>query len=113
NSRTTKHFDGGLVDEVKQLLASGVSEHGNALGSHGYRRVCEYLKGERTLENAIEKTQRDVRNYAKRQLTWFRREPDAIWLDGFGDDPTVQQQILPIRGTGILPNVAEMTEKRG
>jgi len=86
NRRTDDHFAAGLVDEVKQLLAAGVNDRGNALGAHAYRRVCEFLRGERTVESAIEKSKQDVRNYAKRQLTWFRREPDAIWLDGFGSD---------------------------
>lgn len=87
NRRTESHFANGLVDEVKQLLSAGVSDRGNALGAHAYRRVCEYLRGERTLESAIEKSKQDVRNYAKRQLTWFRREPDAIWIEGFGSEP--------------------------
>ena len=86
NRRTEEHFDAGLIEEVKLLLAAGVNETGNALGAHAYRRVCEYLRGERTLESAIEKSKQDVRNYAKRQFTWFRREPDAIWLDGFGSE---------------------------
>jgi len=94
NARTEAHFSAGLVDEVKQLLAQGVSEGGNALGAHGYRRVCEYLRGERTLPSAVERSKQDVRNYAKRQLTWYRRERDAIWLDGFGDDPAFVDQIL-------------------
>lgn len=89
NQRTELHFQNGLVDEVKQLLANGVNETGNALGAHGYRRVCEYLRGERTLVSAIEQSKQDVRNYAKRQLTWFRREAKTIWLDGFGDDEGV------------------------
>ena len=67
---------------------------GNALGAHGYRRVCEHLRGERTLESAMEKTKQDVRNYAKRQLTWFRREADAEWLDGFGDAEIVWRSLL-------------------
>ena len=87
NRRTESHFANGLVDEVKQLLSAGVSDRGNALGAHAYRRVCEYLRGERTLESAIEKSKQDVRNYAKRQLTWFRREPDSIWIEGFGSEP--------------------------
>ena len=94
NFRTEAHFSAGLVDEVKQLLAEGVNEEGNALGAHAYRRVCEYLRGERTLESAIEKSKQDVRNYAKRQLTWYRREPDANWLAGFGDDAGLTQKIL-------------------
>jgi tRNA dimethylallyltransferase len=86
NHRTEQHFAAGLIEEVKLLLAAGVNETGNALGAHAYRRVCEYLRGERTLDSAIEKSKQDVRNYAKRQFTWFRSEPDAIWLDGFGAD---------------------------
>ena len=89
NTRTELHFQNGLVDEVKQLVADGVNESGNALGAHGYRRVCEYLRGERTLMSATEQSKQDVRNYAKRQLTWFRREKDAIWFDGFGGDDGV------------------------
>jgi tRNA dimethylallyltransferase len=94
NARTEAHFAAGLVDEVKQLLAEGVNERGNALGAHAYRRVCEYLRGERPLDSAIERSKQDVRNYAKRQLTWFRRESDAVWLDGFGSDERVVEKIL-------------------
>lgn len=92
--RTELHFENGLVEEVKQLRDRGVLDTTNALGSHGYRRVCEYLRGERPLESAVEKTKQDVRNYAKRQLTWFRRERDAHWLDGFGDEPEVWEPLL-------------------
>ncbi|MEJ7849009.1 MAG: tRNA (adenosine(37)-N6)-dimethylallyltransferase MiaA [Pyrinomonadaceae bacterium] len=94
NERAENHFANGLVEEVKHLLESGVKDTSNALGSHGYRRVCEYLRGERTLESAIEKTKQDVRNYAKRQLTWFRREEGATWLNGFGSDIAIEQ-LLP------------------
>ncbi|MGH9945700.1 MAG: tRNA (adenosine(37)-N6)-dimethylallyltransferase MiaA [Pyrinomonadaceae bacterium] len=94
NRRTEKHFENGLVEEVQQLLKMGVYEDGNALGAHGYRRVCEYLRGERTLEIAVEQSKQDVRNYAKRQLTWFRREKDAVWLNGFGNEEAVWQEIM-------------------
>jgi tRNA dimethylallyltransferase len=94
NRRAEQHFDAGLVEEVKQLLASGVSDSSSALGAHGYRRVCEYLRGERTLESAVEKTKQDVRNYAKRQLTWFRREAGTEWLGGFGSEKTVQDALF-------------------
>jgi tRNA dimethylallyltransferase len=90
NARTEQHFAAGLVEELKQLRAAGVRDDTNALGAHAYRRVCEYLRGERTLESAIERSKQDVRNYAKRQLTWFRKEPGAVWLDGFGTDAEVQ-----------------------
>lgn len=93
NSRTERHFASGIVEEVKQLRAAHVKDNTNALGAHAYRRVCEYLRGERTLESAIELSKQDVRNYAKRQLTWFRREADAKWLDGFGNEDAVIQAL--------------------
>jgi tRNA dimethylallyltransferase len=98
NTRTEQHFAAGLVDEVKQLRAAGIKDDTNALGAHAYRRVCEYLRGERDLPSAIEQSKQDVRNYAKRQLTWFRREPDTIWLDGFGDSDAVREQLWQVVG---------------
>jgi len=56
------------------------------------------LRGERTLESAIEQTKQDVRNYAKRQITWFRREPDVIWLEGFGNETKIQRELFKIIG---------------
>lgn len=94
NERTEQHFQNGLIEEVRQLLARGVPAQSNALGAHGYRRVVEFLRGTRTLDSAIEQTKLDVRHYAKRQLTWFRREPGVEWIEGFGDDPSVQDKIL-------------------
>ena len=94
NCRTEAHFASGLIDEVKVLLADGIPTSSNALGAHAYRRVCEYLNGERTLDSAIEKSKQDVRNYAKRQLTWFRKEPDAIWLKGFGDRASTFDELM-------------------
>lgn len=94
NERTEKHFAAGLVEEVKLLLAQGVPARSNALGAHGYRRVVEYLEGKRDLPSAIEQTKLDVRHYGKRQLTWFRREPGAEWIEGFGDDEAVQKAVL-------------------
>ena len=89
NERTEAHFAAGLVDEVEGLLAAGVPPDSNALGAHGYRRVVEFLRGQRDLESAIEQTKLNVRHYAKRQLTWFRHEPDVEWFDGFGEDEQV------------------------
>ncbi|MBK8465138.1 MAG: tRNA (adenosine(37)-N6)-dimethylallyltransferase MiaA [Chloracidobacterium sp.] len=94
NERTEGHFAIGLIEEVKQLIAYGVKDNTNALGAHGYRRVCEYLRGERDLESAIERSKQDVRNYAKRQLTWFRGEPNSSWLKGFGDQPDILAGLL-------------------
>ncbi len=93
NARTETHFANGLVEEVKELLTAGVRDDTNALGAHAYRRVCEFLRGERTLESAIERSKQDVRNYAKRQLTWFRKEPQVEWLQGFGANRSTQDAL--------------------
>ncbi|MDQ3798813.1 MAG: tRNA (adenosine(37)-N6)-dimethylallyltransferase MiaA, partial [Acidobacteriota bacterium] len=97
NERAEKHFEKGLVEEVRRLRKKGLRDDTNALGAHGYRRVCEYLRGERTLESAVEQTKQDVRNYAKRQMTWFRREPGVVWLpEGFGDEPQTQENLFKL-----------------
>lgn len=94
NSRTESHFANGLIEEVRLLLNKGVPANSSALGAHGYRRVVEHLRGERDLEGAITQTKLDVRHYAKRQLTWFRREPGVQWINGFGDDPDSRDEVL-------------------
>jgi tRNA dimethylallyltransferase len=93
NERAERHFEAGLIEEVRSLLEAGVPAASNALGAHGYRRVVEFIRGERTRESAIEQTKLDVRHYAKRQLTWFRREAGVEWFEGFGDSTEVQQLV--------------------
>jgi tRNA dimethylallyltransferase len=93
NERALMHFGAGLVEEVRALLGRGVPAQSNALGAHGYRRVVEYLEGKRDYASAVEQTQQDVRHYAKRQLTWFRREPGVEWFEGFGNERDVQQRV--------------------
>ena len=92
--RTDAHFAAGLVDEVRNLLERGVPADSNALGAHGYRRVVEHLRGLRDLKSAIEQTKLDVRRYSKRQLTWFRGEPGVEWIEGFGEDLSVQDRVI-------------------
>jgi len=96
NRRAEQHYKNGLVEEVKKLRETGLRDDTNALGAHAYRRVCEFLRGERTLESAIEQSKQDVRNYAKRQMSWFRREVGVTWLDGFGDDVKMQKNLWEI-----------------
>ncbi len=93
NGRAEIHFEKGLVEEVRELREKGLSDDTNALGAHGYRRVCEFLRGERTLESAVEQTKQDVRNYSKRQLTWFRKEEGVVWLEGFGNEQSTQETL--------------------
>jgi tRNA dimethylallyltransferase len=98
NHRTEQHFAAGLVEEVGRLLKQGVPRNSSALGAHGYRRVVEFLSGERDLSSAIEQTKLDVRHYAKRQLTWFRQESGVEWIEGFGEDPAIQERVFDLLG---------------
>ncbi len=93
DARAEAHFRAGLVEEVRVLLSEGAPADSNALGAHGYRRAVEHLRGDRTLADALAQTKLDVRHYAKRQRTWFRREAGIAWAAGFGDDPTVQAHV--------------------
>jgi len=94
--RAQRMFDAGLADEVERILDSGFPEHSKALESLGYRQALQLRRGERTREEAIELTARDTRRYAKRQWTWFRRDPEIVWLSGFGSDPEVQAAALEL-----------------
>ena len=62
------------------------------LESLGYKQAVQFLRGELTREQAVAAAQQGHRNYAKRQMTWFRREPDVVWLEGFGDAPSIAQR---------------------
>ena len=92
NERCSRMFDAGLVEEAKQLMQT--YPDAPALASLGYKQAAQYVRGEITLKLAVWAAQQGHRNYAKRQLTWFRREPEMNWLSGFGDDGTIQQQAL-------------------
>ena len=78
--RAAAMFDRGLVAEVRRLLDEGVPRDGTAMQAIGYKETAEYLDGLCTLEEAIEAVQRKSRQYAKRQLTWLRRDPAVRWI---------------------------------
>jgi tRNA dimethylallyltransferase len=92
--RVEQMFQAGLVDEVRRTLARTDAGRIKALGALGYRQVTAALRGELSFEDALRTTQGATRQYAKRQMTWFRREPGVKWFSGFGEDPVVQAQIL-------------------
>lgn len=87
NARAEAMFERGLVEEVRSLIQSGVPPDAKAFQAHGYRRVVEYLQGRRSLEDALNQMKLDTRHYAKRQLTWWRHWPGAMWINRFGDQP--------------------------
>jgi tRNA dimethylallyltransferase len=93
NHRAESMFENGLVEETRSLLAKYGDEHGvPALKSLGYRQAVQSLRGELDLAGAIVAAQQGHRNYAKRQLTWFRREPAVEWFEQFGDSPSVRER---------------------
>jgi len=93
NLRAQQMFAGGLVDETRTLLTRYAESRGvSALESLGYRQARQFLAGELTLEQAIAAAQQGHRNYAKRQMTWFRRELAVVWLEGLGNDPQIAKR---------------------
>ncbi len=93
NRRTAAMFAAGLVEETRRILALGYPETSKPLESHGYHQAVEVLRGELSLPEAISDAQRYTRHYAKRQLTWFRREKEVTWFRGFGEGPEVQEAV--------------------
>ena len=87
NERASRMFEGGLIEEVQSLIASGFPPDAKAFQAHGYRRVVEYIQGRRSREDALNQMKLDTRHYAKRQLTWWRAWPGVKWIDRFGDEP--------------------------
>lgn len=96
NHRTVWMFEHGLLEETRALLDSGVPACSKPLQSLGYRQAVQVLSGNYTIEQAIEECQTKTRQYAKRQITWFRSEPDQHWLSGFGSEPAIWQQALTL-----------------
>jgi tRNA dimethylallyltransferase len=93
NQRARHMFETGLIQETQHLLQK-YGTTARPLASLGYKQAVQLLRGELTQEQAIQAAQQAHRNYAKRQMTWFRREPEVQWLKGFGDDPQIQQEAL-------------------
>jgi tRNA dimethylallyltransferase len=106
NLRCERMFENGLVEETRRLLAAyqapdAVSEAdprrvARSLSALGYKQVAQHIRGEISPKLALWAAQQAHRNYAKRQLTWFRREPDVKWFSGFGDDPDTQREVARI-----------------
>ncbi len=105
NARAAAMFEGGLVEETRLLLEKYPQLSGaTPFTSLGYKQATAYLEGELTLAQAGALTQQGHRNYAKRQLTWFRRESDVRWLAGFGDDHEIEAQAAELVHAAISGN---------
>lgn len=88
NARATAMFNHGLIEEARHLVAH-YGRDCRPFTSLGYAQALAILKGALPREAAVAQAQQGHRNYAKRQLTWFRREPEMYWLQGFGDDQAI------------------------
>jgi tRNA dimethylallyltransferase len=100
NERARQMFTAGLIEETKTLLQK-YGRTTRSLESLGYKQAVQFLQGELNREQAIQSAQQAHRNYAKRQMTWFRREPEVTWLKGFGDDPQIQAEAIARTATSL------------
>jgi tRNA dimethylallyltransferase len=91
NQRARHMFETGLIEETQGLLQK-YGATARPLASLGYKQAVQLLRGELSREQAIQAAQQAHRNYAKRQMTWFRREPEVQWLKSFGDNAKVQSE---------------------
>lgn len=94
HARTDAMLEQGWMDEVRTLLAAGLPENAKPLDFIGYRELRAVSRCELSLEEARAAIQQSTRRYAKRQLTWFRKEPGVTWFAGFGDDPQARRSAL-------------------
>ena len=92
-ARTGAMLERGWMNEVQSLLASGLDENAKPFDFIGYRELKSVLQQKITLEEARAAIHQATRRYAKRQLTWFRKEPGVRWFPGFGDDPALQSGV--------------------
>ena len=100
-------LDDGLVEEVQALKAKGYTRDMVSMQGLGYKEILDYLAGEISLEEAVYRIKRDTRHFAKRQITWFKRERDVIWLSKeefhYQDDQLLQYIKEQLQKQGILP----------
>jgi len=103
--RVDRMMEEGLLEEVKRLRDSGCTSDMISMQGLGYKEIFAYLEGRSTYEDAVEKIKAETRHYAKRQLTWFKREPEAVWIlmQDYGYD---RDKILE----KIMPECRELTE---
>ncbi len=93
DKRCDKMIEAGLIEETRRLLMQGYSPKLKSMQSIGYRHMVKYITGEWTLEEALRYMKRDTRRYAKRQITWFKKEPDMIWISP-SEKEVIKKKIL-------------------
>ncbi len=105
-ARVDEMLSEGLVKEVQKLQSMGCSRGMVSMQGLGYKEILSYLEGECSLEEAVHILKRDTRHFAKRQLTWFRREPEVIWLDKenfeFNDEKILSHMLRVCKEKGLI-----------
>ncbi len=106
--RVDQMLEEGLVEEVRRLMDRGCRRDMVSMQGLGYKEILDYLEGDITLEEAVYRIKRDTRHFAKRQLTWFRREKDVIWINkpdfGYDDRKILEVMRRRLQEAGILPS---------
>jgi tRNA dimethylallyltransferase len=103
-SRVDQQFERGLLDEIRGLLARGVPETARPFGGLVYRQALEHLHGVRNEADTRALIARENRHYARRQLIWFRKEPNLVWLQGSGEKPETVAAVESILATCSNPS---------
>lgn len=96
DQRVTSMIESGWVNEVRDLMKKGIPTVAKPFTFLGYSQLREHIQGSKSLEQAVRETQQAIRRYAKRQITWFRREANVYWFKGFGDDPRILEAALEL-----------------
>lgn len=92
NRRVKAMLESGWIEEVRRLMDQGVPHSAKPFTFIGYAHLRDHLEGGMALENTVQEIQQATRRYAKRQITWFRREPGVNWIEGFGDETETEKQ---------------------
>lgn len=106
DARVDQMMQDGLLKEVRALITDGCTKEMVSMQGLGYKELLAYLDGAYTLEKAIERIKRDTRHFAKRQLTWFRRERDVVWIEkqkyAYDEEKILQAMLACLRERGII-----------
>jgi tRNA dimethylallyltransferase len=95
-ARVRQMLDDGVLEETRRLVDAGVDPRLPSMSGHGYVHWAAHLRGETTVEAAMAATAKDVRAYSRRQMTWFRRDPDIRWVDPTATDPLPLLEEVPV-----------------
>ncbi len=111
-ARFERMIERGWLAEVAELMRSGVPAGAKPFDFIGYRQLRAHLEGRMSLAAAASAITQATRRYAKRQLTWFRREPDVIWFAGFGDDPAIVEAVDRVLAKRLQPELQASLNKQ-